>query len=109
MNFRDAINSDVESIKNLLIENELPSSDVEEHIRNFILAEYENKIIAVGGIERYGTTALLRSIAVTPEYRGNGIAKKLYQLFEKKASSLGVDMLYLLTESAVEYFKKINF
>jgi len=109
MNFRKATAADLAAIKILLNSSKLPSSDCDQHIENFIVAEERGKIIGTGGFEICGTNGLVRSIVIAPEYRGNGIAKEIYQQIENGAYSLGINTLYLLTESATEYFKKLGF
>ncbi|MCF6255530.1 MAG: arsenic resistance N-acetyltransferase ArsN2 [Gammaproteobacteria bacterium] len=109
MNYREATAADLTAIKTLLNSSKLPSDDCDEHIGNFIVAEDRGKIIGTGGLEICGADGLLRSIVITPEHRGNGIAKKIYQQIEDRAYSLDVSTLYLLTESATEYFKKLGF
>jgi len=109
MKYRDAVTSDIEQIESLLKECSLPVNDIVEYIDNFIVAEKDNKIIGLGGFEKHGDIVLLRSIAVTQEYRGEAIGKSIYQLLKSKISRVGVNNLYLLTETATEYFKNIGF
>lgn len=109
MDFRKATVADLAAIKILLNSSKLPSSDCDEHIENFIVAEDRGKIIGTGGFEICGSNGLIRSIVITPEYRENGIAKKIYQQIENETSRLGINTLYLLTESAIGYFKKLGF
>jgi len=109
MNHREATYTDLRAIKELLSSSNLPSEDCEEHIENFIVIEEKGKIIGVGGLEIRGVFGLVRSIVVVPEKRRKGIAKKIYKLIEEKAYSLGINTLYLLTESATEYFFLLGF
>ncbi len=109
MNYRKATTADLAAIKALLSSSKLPSSDCDEHIENFIIVEDKDKIIGTGGLEICGANGLVRSIVIAPKYRGNGIARKIYQRIEDKAYHSGMTTLYLLTESATEYFKKLGF
>ena len=109
MNYREAIDADLQIIKELFDINKLPSDDCEDHIKHFLVIEEKGKIIGVGGLEICGTIGLVRSMAVIPELRGKGIAKSLYTLLEYRAHGLGIKTLYLLTESATEYFKNLGF
>ncbi len=106
---RPATKADLQKIKELLNSSKLPSDDCDAHIENFIVIEERDKIIAVGGLQICGATALLRSIAVEQKYRGKGIAKRIYKLIEDKAAVMGITSLYLLTESAIGYFEKLGF
>jgi amino-acid N-acetyltransferase len=109
MNSREASKEDLLDIGRLLCSSNLPSQDIVEHIDNFVVIEENEIIIGVGGLEISGRVGLVRSIVVAPEHRGNGIGKKIYKLLEIKANDLGINTLYLLTESAAEYFLKLGF
>lgn len=109
MKHRQATDGDLQEIKELLDCNNLPSDDCEEHIENFIIVEEKRKIIGVGGLEVYGNVGLVRSIVIESGYRGRGISKNIYNLIEDRAHSFGINTLYLLTESATDYFKKLGF
>jgi len=109
MKHREASSTDFLIIKELLNCSNLPSNDIEKYIENFIIIEKNNKIIGIGGLETYNQFGLVRSIVVKSEYRNNGIAKNIYGLIEKKAYALGIKTLYLLTETAIDYFKKLGF
>ena len=61
------------------------------------------------GVEAYGSYGLLRSLAVHPDYRGTGIAGKLIAHIEGLSILKGVIEIYLLTETAPEYFKTKGF
>ncbi|CAL5326141.1 unnamed protein product [Camellia sinensis] len=66
---------------------------------SFIVVEREGHIIACAALfpffkEKCGEVA---AIAVSPECRGQGQGDKLLDYIEKKASSLGFEMLFLLT------------
>jgi len=109
MNYRDAKQTDLQNIMEILQLSNLPSEDCAEHLRNFIIVQDEEKIIGIGGLEVYGTFGLLRSVAVVPVYRGRGIGKIIYKAIEEKAVSIGVNTLFLLTESAETYFSRFGF
>ena len=109
MNYRDAVNLDIERIEHLLKECSLPYNDLNKYIQNFVVAENNNIIIGVGGFEKYGDISLIRSLAVISEYRGIGVGGKIYALLERKISNVGINKLYLLTETATDYFKKVGF
>lgn len=93
----------------MLISCSLPSSDVDGQAQKIFVAESEGKLVAIGGIEKFGGIALIRSIAVVPEHRKYGIASNIYQLLEEYARNSEVEELYLITESAKEYFQKLGF
>lgn len=109
MNYKDAVVQDIGGIESLLKKYNLPANDIMEHIDNFIVAEHENKIIGVGGYEALGDVALLRSIAVAQEYRGKSIGVNIYHLLKRKIKNKGIKEVYLLTETATDYFQKLGF
>ncbi|RDH82827.1 MAG: hypothetical protein DIZ80_11180 [endosymbiont of Galathealinum brachiosum] len=109
MNHREATHKDLKVIKKLLYTGNLPSEDCDEHINNFIVVENNEEIIAAGGIEVYGKIGLLRSIIVKPGHREQGIGKLIVKLLEGKAHKLGVNELYLLTESTVDFFMMLGY
>jgi len=109
MNYRDAVVQDIEQIENLLKKYNLPVNDIMEYIDNFVVSEQGNNIIGVGGYENLGEIALIRSIAVAQEYRGESVGVNIYHLLEKKIIHIGIKEAYLLTETAADYFKKIGF
>lgn len=58
------------------------------------------------GLELLGRLALLRSLAVRKKYRGQGWGKKLVNEIEEYASGQGIEQLYLLTTTAVDFFNR---
>jgi amino-acid N-acetyltransferase len=54
----------------------------------------------------YGSYGLLRSVAVDPQQRSKGIAAELLTRIEEIAIGLNLEGIYLLTETAADYFNK---
>ena len=50
-------------------------------------------------MEVYGGDALFRSLAVTPAYRGMGLARRFYEALVQRAVAQGVRDAYLLTKT----------
>lgn len=67
------------------------------------------KLVGVVGLEHFGTLALLRSLAVSIELRGSGLGRTLVQFAESKARSMGIIALFLLTETAEQFFTKLSY
>lgn len=61
------------------------------------------------GIERYGAVGLLRSLAVRPDRRGQGLGQQLVACAEQYAASRGVSSLFLLTTSAADFFAQLGY
>lgn len=101
--------ADVAAIKHLLETNGLPTAGVDEHWKTFVVARAGNRVIGCGGAEAYPVAALIRSIAVAPEYRRSGIGRQIVRHLLDRLTSRGLREFYLLTTSAEEYFKKRGF
>ena len=63
-------------------------------------------LIGVVGLELYGTVALLRSLAVAPDWQGRGLGSTLLAHAEWAARQRGVQVLYLLTTTAEAFFAR---
>jgi amino-acid N-acetyltransferase len=96
-------------IKTLLRTQKLPVDDLPERLDNFVVAFDSDEVIGVAGLEVYGNNGLLRSVAVATAYRNQGIAAKLINEIETRAATQGLTELFLLTETASEYFAKEGF
>ncbi|KAK4366367.1 hypothetical protein RND71_014247 [Anisodus tanguticus] len=80
-------------------------------LHSFIVVEREGQVIACAALfpyfeEKCGEVA---AIAVSPDCRGQGQGDKLLDYIEKKASSLGLQMLFLLTTRAADWFVRRGF
>ncbi|GMI68019.1 N-acetyl-l-glutamate synthase 2 [Hibiscus trionum] len=80
-------------------------------LESFVVMEREGQIIACAALfpffkDKCGEVAC---IAVSPECRGQGQGDKLLDYIEKKASSLGLDMLFLLTTRTADWFVRRGF
>ncbi|XP_044469137.1 probable amino-acid acetyltransferase NAGS2, chloroplastic [Mangifera indica] len=78
---------------------------------SFYVVEREGQIIACAALfpffkEKCGEVAC---IAVSPECHGEGQGDKLLDYIEKKASSLRLDMLFLLTTRTADWFESRGF
>ncbi len=100
---------DLKGIEQLLIECELPSQDVVNHLSHFVVAKQDKKLIGVIGLEVMNTMGLVRSLAVSPSFRGKAIAKDLYSRILAYAHLKGINELYLLTLTAEGFFSKFGF
>lgn len=77
----------------------------------FMVVERDGQIIACAALfpffeEKCGEVA---AIAVSPECRGQGQGDKLLDYIEKKASSLGLEKLFLLTTRTADWFVSRGF
>jgi amino-acid N-acetyltransferase len=93
----------------LLQTEKLPVDDLPEQLDGFIAIIENDKLIGAAGIERYGDYGLLRSVVVSVNNRGEGIAAKLLDTIESRAKENGIKALFLLTETAADYFGKKSY
>lgn len=104
-----ATQGDLDAIKQLLTDNQLPTAGVDEHWKTFIVARDGDAVVACGGSEPHEFAALLRSVAVHPDYRSLGIGRKIVRQLLDRLASRGIREFYLLTTTAQEYFRKRGF
>lgn len=107
--YRRAEPTDRILIERMLTAAGLPVAGMPEHLDGFVVAEAGGRPVGTVGLERYGRTALLRSVVVEPEYRGRGVARELVERRLKDAATDGIGSIYLLTTTAAEYFRKFGF
>lgn len=107
---RKARQDDLAAILHLLGVGDLPTDDVhQQDLTLFIVAEVDGEIGAVGGLERCGENALLRSVATAEALRGQGRARAIVAELEVLAVDQGIEMLYLLTETAADFFSGLGY
>ena len=100
---------DKNQIRRLLSACELPTLYVHRHLKSFMVARADKKIVGVVGIEVYGRTGLFRSLCVDENFRGRGIAKMLNKKLIAHARLWKIDRLYLFTWYAEKFASKLGF
>ena len=107
---RQATATDLQQISRFLEENGLPTIGVEKFFENFIVALDQNGTwVGIAGLEVYGKSGLLRSVAVNKRFRGMGQGRTLVNTVLANAREKGIKAIYLLTDSAEDYFKGLGF
>lgn len=104
-----ASNKDLESVYSLLKLVDLPTEGVADNFHNFLVAWERNQLQGCAGIEIYEDVGLLRSIAVHPSFQGHGLGRKLVETIQRFSIEKGLNDIYLLTETAEEFFSKQNY
>jgi amino-acid N-acetyltransferase len=107
--FAFATSRDLDAVKQLLNECKLPSEDVDQHLRYFILARHGEWLAGAVGMEFLGSSGLFRSLAIRPEHRGKGLGPALCRHMVTRARSSGMSKLYLITDGAEKFFEKFGF
>jgi amino-acid N-acetyltransferase len=98
---------DEAAIKGLLAECRLPLEDIRpDRLKHFFVLKDQDRLIGVIGLELYEHAALLRSLAVLTKHRNQGLAAELVGRAEQHARASGINTLYLLTNTAEQFFSK---
>ena len=109
MRLTEAGPDDRPRIEGLLRAAELPTGDLDSSPVRLFVGRDDGRVVGVGGVERYGTDALLRSVAVPGALRGAGHGTAIYRGIEARARGAGVERLYLLTTTAEAFFADLGF
>jgi ribosomal protein S18 acetylase RimI-like enzyme len=102
---------------NLVVPWNNPKMDIERKLKVnpelFLIGEYDNKVIAsvMGGYE--GHRGWINYLAVLPEYRGKGYAKKIMNAIEQKLKDVGCPKINLQIRSnnkdVIKFYEKIGY
>ena len=93
----------------LLEECDLPKEGLVPHLSTTLLARKGKEIVGCAAMELYEQSALLRSVAVKPAFRKQGIASSLTSTALDLAKKNQVRDVYLLTQTASKFFSKRGF
>ena len=74
-----------------------------------VVGRVGNRIVATAAVERYDDSGLLRSVAVDVRDRGSGLGREIVGAAEALARREGIHELYLLTETAVDWFPRLGY
>jgi amino-acid N-acetyltransferase len=114
---RPAEQRDLAAVERLLTASGLPTDGIGDLLAtqagDFFVAETEaagsHLLVGVAGLEVCGDNALLRSVAVRPEWRSTGVGRELVRRIVCHAEARGINALYLLTMTAEHYFPRFGF
>ena len=113
---RRARQEDRPGAESLLSALELPLAGLEACFRYCWLAEGDDPgaggrppVIGLAGVELYPDGALLRSVAVHPDWRGTGLGRALVTRALDTARAEGAREAYLLTTTAERWFPRLGF
>ena len=99
--------ADEPGIRQLLSACGLPQEDITpEHLHHYWIFREKKQLIGVIGLEVLRPSALLRSLAIDPLFRNQGLGSQLTHQAENYAESLKIEALYLLTTTAEGFFAK---
>lgn len=101
---------DLAAVEALLVSASLTSDGLADQFPGvYVVARATGVVVGAAGLELYGTSALLRSVVVSYEFRNRGVARTLVADRMARAQSLGVTRVFLLTTTATDYFRKLGF
>ncbi len=111
---RIVIWSPLHLIEPLLGEAGLPTDDIGGPAIRWIVAMEESEgaplapcVVGCGGLQWLDErTVLVRSLAVAPDRRSEGIGGAIHDRLVEEAIGEGIDSLYLLTTAAAEFFTR---
>ena len=104
-----ARNSDLPAVLALLERSGLPQDGLSEHVATTLVARDGDTVVGSAALELYGAAALLRSVAIEKALRGQRLGQRLTRAALDLAQQLGVATVYLLTETAGDYFPRFGF
>lgn len=111
------------SITHKIVSNETEFGSFREAVKNaglphqdlnyqsqVLISYYQNdEMIGTGGLEVLDRFGLLRSVSVSPDHRSQNIGKQITSDILKNAQNSNLEGIYLLTETAKDYFQKLGF
>lgn len=106
---RAAAPADLDAVLGLVREAGLAEPGIAEHLRTFLVAERNGRMVGAMGLELRGRDALLRSAVVSPSARGQGVGRALFDALLDAARQQDVRALYLLTTDAEGYWSRLGF
>ncbi len=101
--------ADLPAVLALLEASGLPQEGLADHFATALVARRDGSVVGSAALEVYGSTALLRSVAVAASLRGRGLGQRLARAALDLARQRGVSEVYLLTETASAYFPRFGF
>ena len=104
-----ASEADIPAIEALLATADLPLDGAAAAFATGVVARDEDRLVGAAALEPYGEAGLLRSVVVAADQRGTGVGRRVVAAAEDLARDLGMRELYLLTETAVDWFPRLGY
>ena len=105
---RPAQFGDQEDIRSLLSGFMLPLDGL-ENTKMWVLQDDNGNVVGTAGLEVWGKNGLLRSVAVKENLQDRGRGTCLVNHVIGEAKKNNIDDLFLLTQTAQTFFRKIGF
>ncbi|MFN8474960.1 MAG: arsenic resistance N-acetyltransferase ArsN2 [Anaerolineae bacterium] len=100
---------DFPAVLALLERSHLPPDGLADHRDALLVAREGDAVVGSAALEVYGDAALLRSVAVDERLRGHGLGQRLTDAALEMARERGIHEVYLLTETAADFFPRFGF
>ncbi len=100
---------DLPAVLALLTEAALPREGVGGELADFVVARLGGRVVGVVGMERYGRSALFRSLVVAHGQRRQGLGRALTERLLEAARARGVTRVFVLTETAAPFAAALGF
>jgi len=99
-----------EGVKAALVKAALPADDVEDpRVLLWRFETVEGIPAGFGGLEVFGSDALLRSLVTLPPLRQTGMGAAMVAVLEIEARALKCHAIYLLTGSDTNFFARLGY
>lgn len=102
--------TDISTIEALLAAAGLPLDGAAEAFGLGVVArDGDGRVVGAAAVERFGAAGLLRSVVVAADRRGTGLGREVVMAAEDLARSHGIRDLYLLTQTAADWFPRLGY
>ena len=106
---RPAAAADLAPVLTLLAAAGLPEAGLPAHVETVLVAGEGGAVVGCAALEIYGGDALLRSVTVAKDCRGQGLGARLTKAALELAGARGIRRVFLLTTDADAYFATQGF
>jgi len=101
--------ADAPAVEALLTAAGLPVEGAAAALAAGVVARDGAALVGAAAVERFDDAGLLRSVVVAPDHRGSGLGRRLVEAAEAIARDEGVRDLYLVTETAIDWFPRLGY
>jgi amino-acid N-acetyltransferase len=101
--------ADVPAVEGLLSAAGLPLEGARQALALGVVAREGGRVVAAAAVEQFGDAGLLRSVVVDEALRSTGVGRALVGAAEDAAFVAGISELYLLTETAADWFPRLGY
>jgi len=109
MHVERATARDLPAIETLLSTAGLPLDGAAAAFDVGVVGHEQGRLVAAAAVERYGSFGLLRSVIVVADRRGAHLGRSIVAAAEELARESGVNDMFLLTETAVDWFPRLGY